>query len=89
MLCGDDRANLVRTASVRRSESRAGDLNIDVGRTSDYGKLEASVKAGDINARPFNVSKGGLFRSFSWQGRGRYTLHASLLAGDLTLFSSK
>lgn len=65
----------------------AGDLNIDVGRPSDYSKLEASVKVGDLEARPFSVSKGGIMRSFSWQGTGRYSLNASLFAGDLTLYS--
>lgn len=66
----------------------AGDLNIDIGRTSDYRRLDASVKAGDLNARAFNVSKGGLWRSFNWQGPGRYELSVSLLAGDLTLSES-
>ncbi len=66
----------------------AGDLNIDVGRTSDYKTLDASVKVGDLNARAFNVSKGGLWRSFTWQGPGRYALYVSLLAGDLTLSSA-
>ncbi|MBI4477077.1 MAG: hypothetical protein HY654_07875, partial [Acidobacteria bacterium] len=67
----------------------AGDLDIDVGKASDYGRLDASVKVGDLNARPFNMSTGGLWRSFRWQGTGRYTLNVSLLAGDLTLTETK
>jgi hypothetical protein len=68
-------------------ELRAGDLRIDVGRAEDYNKVDASLWAGDINAAPFSVSKGGLFRSFDWTGSGPYRLHARLLAGDLHLYS--
>jgi hypothetical protein len=69
----------------KRIESWAGDVTIDVGQPDLYKSVEASVRAGDLNARPFNVSKGGLFRSFSWAGKGSYTLLAKLVAGDLTL----
>lgn len=66
-------------------ESHAGDLSIEVGRAEDYAHVDASVTAGDLNARPFGASKGGLFRSFKWNGSGRYRLHAHLGAGDLRL----
>ena len=66
-------------------ESRAGDVDIDVGDPSDYSRVDASVVAGDLSASAFKVSKGGLFRSFKWNGSGIYSLHAHLLAGDLTL----
>jgi hypothetical protein len=66
-------------------ESHAGDLTIDVGRAEDYSHVDASLWAGDLEAPPFNVSKGGLFRSFDWKGGGAYTLHAHLKAGDLRL----
>jgi len=68
-------------------ESHAGDLTIDVGRAEDYSRVDASLWAGDLEAPPFNVSKGGLFRSFDWKGNGAYTLHAHLKAGDLRLVS--
>jgi hypothetical protein len=68
-------------------ESHAGDLTIDVGRAEDYSRVDASLWAGDLEAPPFNVSKGGLFRSFDWKGSGAYTLHAHLKAGDLRLLS--
>jgi hypothetical protein len=42
-------------------ESHAGDLTIDVGRAEDYHRVDASLWAGDLQAPPFNVSKGGLF----------------------------
>jgi hypothetical protein len=63
----------------------AGDATIDVGRADLYRHVEASVLFGDISAPPFNVSKEGIFRSFSWSGAGKYTVKAHLFAGDLKL----
>ena len=68
-------------------ELYAGDLRIDVGRADDYKSVDASVWAGEIQAAPFQVFKGGLFRSFDWRGHGPYRLHAKLKAGDLRLFT--
>ena len=68
-------------------ELHAGDVRIDVGRAEDYKNVDASVWAGEIQAAPFQVFKGGLFRSFDWSGKGPYRLHAKLKAGDLRLFS--
>jgi len=70
-------------------ELHAGDLRIDVGRAEDYHHVDASLWAGDIHAAPFNVYKGGLFRSFDWTGTGPYRLHAKLKAGDLRLYSKR
>ena len=69
----------------KKVEAWAGDVTIEVGQPEQYRSVEASVRAGDLNARPFNVSKDGLLRSFSWSGKGSYTLAAKLFAGDLTL----
>ena len=69
----------------KRVESWAGDVSIDVGQPDQYKFVEASVRAGDLRAEPFKVSKGGLMRSFTWTGKGPYTLRAKLFAGDLTL----
>jgi len=66
-------------------EANAGDLNISVGSSSDWGVVDASVTAGDINASPFRESKGGLFRSLHWQGPGKYKLRVHLTAGDVNL----
>lgn len=66
-------------------ELHAGDLRIDIGRAEDYHHVDASLWAGEIDAAPFNASKGGLFRSFDWNGSGPYRLHAKLKAGDLRL----
>ena len=68
-------------------ELQAGDLSIDVGRAADYGKVDASLWAGDIRADAFNIYKDGLFRSFDWSGNGPYRLHVHLKAGDLRLYS--
>ena len=76
-------------AGSKDIESRAGDLEIDVGDPGDYLRVDASVVAGDLNAPAFKVSKGGIFRSFRQTGNGIYTLHAHLLAGDLTLRSAR
>jgi hypothetical protein len=66
-------------------ESNAGNVDIVTGDSKDYASVEASVKAGDINADVFGESQSGLFRSFTWSGQGKYTLRARLLAGNLTL----
>jgi len=68
-------------------EVHAGDVRIDVGRAEDYQKVDAGIWVGDLNARPFQISKEGLFRSFDWKGNGPYRLHAHLKAGDLRLIS--
>jgi hypothetical protein len=65
----------------------AGQLNIDVGRRDDYGRVEASVWAGEVNAAPYQATKGGLFRSFEWRGQGKYRLEARMKAGEVRLYS--
>jgi hypothetical protein len=66
-------------------ELYAGDLIIVVGDPKTYGHVDASVIAGDIDARPFGESHGGLFRSFEKTGAGTVKLHARVIAGDLIL----
>jgi len=66
-------------------EIHAGDMTLGVGKADDYGHVDASVNAGDLDAQPFGVSKGGLFRSFDKHGSGKYRLHAHVGAGDLVL----
>jgi hypothetical protein len=74
-------------AGSKDIESTAGDLRIAVGRLDDYGKVDASVKIGDLSPGPFGGSKkeGFVSQSVNWSGKGRYTLRASLGAGDLKL----
>lgn len=66
-------------------ESHAGDVEIEVGPVADLKHVEASVWAGDLQAAPLKISKGGLFRSFRWDGKGKYDVQAHLKAGDLRL----
>ena len=66
-------------------ESVAGNVRIDVGDPSQYGSVDAAVKAGDLEASPFGGSKSGLLQEFTWSGTGKYTLRAHLGAGNLVL----
>jgi hypothetical protein len=45
--------------------------------------VQASVTAGRIRAEPFHADKGGVFRSFSWEGKGRHSLRVRLTAGEV------
>lgn len=78
-------ATVERLSGDKDIEIHAGDLTVDLGDVSEYRHVEASVTSGDLDARAFNVSKGGLFRSFEKEGSGKYRLHAHVGAGDLTL----
>lgn len=69
-------------------ELYAGEVNVDVGRVADYRSVDASVWAGEIDAPAFSGSKGGLFRSFDWNGSGPYRLRVSLWAGEVRLYST-
>lgn len=62
-----------------------GQLNVDMGEPDQYGHVDASVNTGQVNAAAFNVSKGGLFRSFDHDGHGKYRLHAHVGAGQVDL----
>jgi hypothetical protein len=66
----------------------AGEVNVDVGRSTDYRRVDASVWAGEIDAPAFSASKGGLFRSLDWNGTGQYSLRVSLWAGEVRLYST-
>ena len=66
-------------------EMHAGELTINVGNTGDYGHVDASVSAGELDAEAFGQEKGGLFRSISKEGKGSYHLHAHVGSGQLTL----
>jgi hypothetical protein len=66
----------------------AGNMRVAVRNPSEYYSVRASVTAGQISAEPFQVNKGGLFRSFSWDGKGRRALRVRLTAGDVVLTQS-
>jgi hypothetical protein len=66
-------------------ELHAGDLTIGVGDPTEYAHVQASVSTGEIDAKAFSESQGGLFRSFMRSGNGKYKLVAHVGAGELTL----
>jgi hypothetical protein len=66
-------------------DSYGGNVTIVVPNANDYGSVDLSVKAGDIDAAPFGGSKSGLLQTFTWSGKGKYTLRARLGAGSLAL----
>lgn len=63
----------------------AGQLTMEIGQPADYAHVDASVSSGELDAAPFDVNKGGLFRSFDRSGPGKYRLHAHVGAGELDL----
>ncbi len=66
-------------------DSKAGNVEISIPNTNDYGTVDASVKVGDLTAGPFSDSGSGLSPHLKWSGPGKYTLRASLGAGNLQL----
>lgn len=64
---------------------RFGDLEIQVRNAENFGAVSGSVRAGGLEASAFQVSKGGLWRSFQWNGQGNYRLRAHVTFGELTL----
>jgi hypothetical protein len=66
-------------------ELHAGQLDVSIGKPEEYGQVDASVMTGEVDAAPFDVSKGGLFRSFHKTGPGKYRLHAHVGAGQVDL----
>jgi hypothetical protein len=63
----------------------AGELKIAVGDGAEYRAVNTSVLAGEIQAPSLKGSKGGVFRSFMWNGPGTYDLRAELTAGEIQL----
>lgn len=79
-------------------EEVKGDKDIDLGagqiiissiHDDDYRNVNASVSAGEVQARAFGVDKGGLFRSFSRKNStGDYRLHAHVATGEIDLLGN-
>jgi hypothetical protein len=66
-------------------ELHAGQLTIAVDKPEDYGHVDMSVNAGEVDAEIFGDSKGGLFRSISRETAGKYRLHAHVGTGQLSV----
>lgn len=69
-------------------EVLAGRIQVDIPHPELYGRRDASVTTGTIESSAFDVSKGGLFRSFEQQGPGKYRLHAHVMTGEIDLRGS-
>ena len=63
----------------------AGEVTMEVGDAQLYRLVDLTVRAGEIQATPFGGTRGGLFRSFRWDGTGKYTIIARLFAGEVRL----
>jgi hypothetical protein len=66
-------------------DSTAGNVGISIPNSNDYGAVDAAVKVGNLDAGPFGNSGSGLSPHLKWSGPGKYTLRASLGAGNLEL----
>jgi hypothetical protein len=72
-------AGNVQVAAIKGNkdiDSTAGNVGISIPNSNDYGTVDAAVKVGNLNAGPFGDSG---------SGPGKYTMHASLGAGNLEL----
>jgi hypothetical protein len=66
-------------------DSKAGNVEISIPNANDYGKVDASVKVGNLTGGPFGDSGSGVSPHLTWSGPGKYTLRANLGAGNLEL----
>ncbi len=60
-------------------------MTVAVGDPGLYRTVDAAVRVGELEARPFNIDKEGILRSFTHNGSGKYTFRARLFAGELRL----
>jgi hypothetical protein len=72
-------------AGSKEITSNAGEIKVAVGNPDDYASVDATLKAGEIDAGAFGGSKGGVMPHFTWSGPGKRTIHADLGAGRLVL----
>ena len=85
------RAGDVRITGIEGNKDvhmTAGDLTIEVAPAS-YSLVHASVKIGDLHGKAFGKSSDGFGNSLNWTGAGKYTLNATMFAGDLSLQSAQ
>jgi hypothetical protein len=62
----------------------AGEVKVGVRDAAEYGKVSASLTAGEIRADAFGEKREGVFPGFTWSGKGRYELSTRLTAGQIT-----
>ncbi len=66
-------------------KSEAGNVEITAGNRDDYASVDAAVKAGNLDGGAFGRTEAGIGQHLSWSGHGKYTLRATLGAGNLEL----
>jgi fibronectin type 3 domain-containing protein len=76
---------IARITGNKDIDSTAGNVGIAISNANDYATVDASVKAGNLDGGPFGDSGSGLAQHLKWSGPGKYTLRASLGAGNLEL----
>jgi fibronectin type 3 domain-containing protein len=76
---------IARITGNKDINNTAGNVAISISNANDYGTVDASVKVGNLDGGPFGDSGSGLARHLKWSGPGKYTLRASLGAGNLEL----
>ncbi len=77
--------NVQNVTGNKDLELHAGELTIAVDKPEDYGHVDMSVNAGEVDAEIFGDSKGGLFRTISRDAAGKYRLHAHVGTGQLSV----
>lgn len=72
-------------------EVHFGQMDVTLEHPGDYAPVRLSVNSGDLEAAAFDVSKGGLFRSFEMDSAlhtnspGKYSLYAHVGAGEIDI----
>lgn len=61
----------------------AGEVTVEVPDPAQYGKVSASLTAGEIRADAFGEKREGVFPAFDWKGKGPYELSTRLTAGQI------
>jgi hypothetical protein len=69
----------------KQIDSKAGNVEISISNANEYGSVDASVIAGNLDAGPFGNSGSGLSPHLKWSGPGKYGLRVNLGAGNLEL----
>lgn len=68
-------------------DSKAGNVTVAAGDSKDYSRVDASVAMGNLEAGPFGKADSGVGNHLAWSGPGKYTLRATLGAGNLEIKS--
>jgi hypothetical protein len=82
---GGGRLAVAAIATSTNVQNGAGDTEISVGNTAEYGPVDAAVGAGEIDAGPFGATHSGLAPNFQWSGAGKRSLSAHVGAGRLVM----